>query len=166
MCIAQGPQRSDAGEARTRGPLSRVKHSTTEPLKVKTLKFILSSFSMFFFCHSYITHMNVFDRVSSETTWFGIMKSSTILSLLWKCYNHWWLPTGACELCSLLAIFQSVFLISHCNADFGCSIYWVVLAIQLTGWFVVFSGLGSLPCISGLQPLLDLGFWNCVCTFR
>ena len=33
MCLAQGPQRSDAGEARTRGPRSRVKHSTTEPLR-------------------------------------------------------------------------------------------------------------------------------------
>ena len=36
MCLAQGPQRSDAGEARTCGPsalLSRVKHSTTEPLR-------------------------------------------------------------------------------------------------------------------------------------
>ena len=30
MCLAQGPQRSDAGEARTRSPL--VKHSTTEPM--------------------------------------------------------------------------------------------------------------------------------------
>ena len=29
MCLAQGPQRSDAGEARTLR--SRVKHSTTEP---------------------------------------------------------------------------------------------------------------------------------------
>ena len=29
MCLAQGPQRSDAGETRTRVP-SRVKHSTTE----------------------------------------------------------------------------------------------------------------------------------------
>ena len=28
MCLAQGPQHSDAGEARTRGP--SVKHSTTE----------------------------------------------------------------------------------------------------------------------------------------
>ena len=27
---AQGPQRSDAGEAQTRAPWSRVKHSTTE----------------------------------------------------------------------------------------------------------------------------------------
>ena len=33
MCLAQGPQHSDAGEARTRGPWSRVKHSTTEPLR-------------------------------------------------------------------------------------------------------------------------------------
>ena len=32
MCLAQGPQRSDAGEARIRAPRSRVKHSTTEPL--------------------------------------------------------------------------------------------------------------------------------------
>ena len=32
MCLAQGPQRSDAGEAGTRGPQSQVKHSTTEPL--------------------------------------------------------------------------------------------------------------------------------------
>ena len=31
MCLAQGPQRSDAGEAQTRGP--SVKHSTTEPLR-------------------------------------------------------------------------------------------------------------------------------------
>ena len=33
MCLAQGPQRSDASEAQTRGPRSRVKHSTTEPLR-------------------------------------------------------------------------------------------------------------------------------------
>ena len=33
MCLAQGPRRNDAGEARTSGPLSRVKHSTTEPLR-------------------------------------------------------------------------------------------------------------------------------------
>ena len=33
MCLAQGPQRSDAGEARTRTPRSPVKHSTTEPLR-------------------------------------------------------------------------------------------------------------------------------------
>ena len=33
MCLAQGPQHSDAGEARNRGPRSRVKHSTTEPLR-------------------------------------------------------------------------------------------------------------------------------------
>ena len=35
------------------------------------------------------------------------MKSLTILSFLWKCYNLWWLPPGVCELCSLLAIFFS-----------------------------------------------------------
>ena len=33
------------------------------------------------------------------------MKSLTILSFLWKCYNLWWLRPGVCELCSLLAIF-------------------------------------------------------------
>ena len=32
MCLAQGPQHSDAGEAQTRDPSSGVKHSTTEPL--------------------------------------------------------------------------------------------------------------------------------------
>ena len=30
MCLAQGPQCSDAGEARTCGPLISIKHSTTE----------------------------------------------------------------------------------------------------------------------------------------
>ena len=32
MCLAQGPQRSDTGEARTRAPRSRVKHCTIDPL--------------------------------------------------------------------------------------------------------------------------------------
>ena len=41
MCLAQGPKRSDAGEAWTRGP-SRVKHSTTEPLRSHTLVGILT----------------------------------------------------------------------------------------------------------------------------
>ena len=33
MCLAQGPQRSDAGEARTATLRSRIKHTTTEPLR-------------------------------------------------------------------------------------------------------------------------------------
>ena len=33
MCLAQGPQRSDAGEDEPAAPQSRVKHSTTEPLR-------------------------------------------------------------------------------------------------------------------------------------
>ena len=33
MCLAQGPQHSDGGEARTAALRSRVKHSTTEPLR-------------------------------------------------------------------------------------------------------------------------------------
>ena len=33
MCLAQGPQRSDAGEAGTAAPGSQVKHSTTEQLR-------------------------------------------------------------------------------------------------------------------------------------
>ena len=33
MYLAQGPQRSDAGDAPTAAPGSRVKHSTTEPLR-------------------------------------------------------------------------------------------------------------------------------------
>ena len=41
MCLAQGPQRSDAGEAQTRSPsVSRVKHSTTEPLRSPCLSVI------------------------------------------------------------------------------------------------------------------------------
>ena len=33
MCLAQGPQHSDAGEAQPAVPQSRVKHSTTELLR-------------------------------------------------------------------------------------------------------------------------------------
>ena len=33
MCLAQGPQRSDAGEAHPAALRSRVKHSTIEPLR-------------------------------------------------------------------------------------------------------------------------------------
>ena len=33
MCLAQGPQRNDTGEARTPASRSRVKRSTTEPLR-------------------------------------------------------------------------------------------------------------------------------------
>ena len=50
--------------------------------------------------------MDIFINFFSETTWLRIMKSLTILSFLWKCYNLWWLPPGVCELCSLLAIFH------------------------------------------------------------
>ena len=32
MCLAQGPQRSDAGGLKPAAPWSPVKHSTTEPL--------------------------------------------------------------------------------------------------------------------------------------
>ena len=32
MCLAQGPQRSDTGEAQALSCRSRVKHSITEPL--------------------------------------------------------------------------------------------------------------------------------------
>ena len=41
MCLAQGPQRSDACEARTAAPRSRVKHSTTEPLRSQKITYIL-----------------------------------------------------------------------------------------------------------------------------
>ena len=40
MCHAQVPQRSDAGEARTRGP--SVKHSTTEPLRSHIMKLVFA----------------------------------------------------------------------------------------------------------------------------
>ena len=38
MCLAQGPQRSDSGEGRSRGP--SVKHSTIEPLLSLSLKIL------------------------------------------------------------------------------------------------------------------------------
>ena len=41
MCLAQGPQHSDADEARTWAPRSRVKHSTTEPLRSLVIVVIL-----------------------------------------------------------------------------------------------------------------------------
>ena len=37
------------------------------------------------------------------------------------------------------------------KADFRCSADWTVVTIQSTRWFGWFSGLGSLPCISGLH---------------
>ena len=37
MCLAQGPQRSDTGEARTRGPSASSQASATEPLRSKVL---------------------------------------------------------------------------------------------------------------------------------
>ena len=37
MCLSQGPQHNDVGEARTRDVWSWVKHSTTEPLRSNTL---------------------------------------------------------------------------------------------------------------------------------
>ena len=49
MCLAQGPQRSDAGEARTHGP--SVKHSTTEPLRSQNgLRVITIYKPVNFFC--------------------------------------------------------------------------------------------------------------------
>ena len=45
------------------------------------------------------------------------MKSLTILSFLWKCYNLWWPPPGVCELCSLLAIFVGFILLQFSGDD-------------------------------------------------
>ena len=42
------------------------------------------------------------------------------------------------ELQSCIPLFKALFLFSHCKAEFGRSIDWMVLAIQLTGWFVLF----------------------------
>ena len=84
-------------------------------MKMKVLIHILPSFFKFSIFPSVILIWHIwifFIKVFSETTWFRIMKSLTILSFLWKCYNLWWLPPGVCELCSLLAIFfQWIFFI-------------------------------------------------------
>ena len=47
MCIAQGSQRSDAGEAGTGASWSRVKHSTTEPLRSQLPFVIKTLFCLF-----------------------------------------------------------------------------------------------------------------------
>ena len=41
MCLAQGPQRTEAGEAQTQGPLVSSQASTTEPLRSLVLILIL-----------------------------------------------------------------------------------------------------------------------------
>ena len=41
------------------------------------------------------------------------------------------------ELQNYILLSKASFLFSHCNADFGCSIDWMVLAVQLTGCFWV-----------------------------
>ena len=46
MRLDQGPQCSDVGEARTRGPRSLVEHSTTEPLRSLISVFIVSTESI------------------------------------------------------------------------------------------------------------------------
>ena len=77
-------------------------------MKSKVLILILPSFFKFLIFPSItlIQHIwTFFIKVFSETTWSRIMKSLTILSFHWKCFNLWWLPLGVCELCSLLAIF-------------------------------------------------------------
>ena len=45
MCLAQWPQRSDAGKARTRDLLISSQHSTTEPLR--SIKIFYFSFDLF-----------------------------------------------------------------------------------------------------------------------
>ena len=80
-------------------------------MKNKVLILILPSFFKFLIFPSIFLIQHIwtfFIKVFSETTWSRIMKSLTILSFLWKCYNLWWLPPGVCELCSLLAIFITV----------------------------------------------------------
>ena len=54
MCLAQGPQRTDAGEARTREPsiLPRVKHSSPEPLR--SLYKLVSKVELTFLCFTFM----------------------------------------------------------------------------------------------------------------
>ena len=42
MCLAQGPQRSDASEARTRGPSVSSQDSTTKPLRSQSAVYIVT----------------------------------------------------------------------------------------------------------------------------
>ena len=66
MCLAQGPQRSDAGEARTCGPRSQVKHSTTEPLH--SLYFSCISFHGFPLLSLTLTYP-VYKTVKIQISW-------------------------------------------------------------------------------------------------
>ena len=42
------------------------------------------------------------------------------------------------ELQSKIPLFKALFYFFLCKAALGCAIDWMVLADQLTGWFVVF----------------------------
>ena len=52
--LAQEPQHKDAGEARTRDPRSRVKHSTTEPLRSMSIVHTLVRSSLHRYTDVYI----------------------------------------------------------------------------------------------------------------
>ena len=82
-------------------------------MKIKRLILILHSFFKFSIFPSVtpLQHIGTFfiSFLRNYLIWLRIMKSLTILSFLWKCYNLWWLPPGVCELCSLLAIFKWIY---------------------------------------------------------
>ena len=58
MCLAQGPQRSDAGEARTRGPSvsSQALYHWATALPVTPLEISIWAFELYFF--AYATKVN------------------------------------------------------------------------------------------------------------
>ena len=95
MCLAQGPQRSDAGEARTRALRSRVKHSITEPLRslysiVTTQHFILKLISFPAKIWHVILHL-VTPPLVVITAWilFGRAECMTSRSSDFKVHQIW-----------------------------------------------------------------------------
>ena len=76
MCLAQGPQRSDAGEPAALR--SRIKHSTTEPLRSRVAADIFSlNFILFLY-----NNMCTYNTITSHTYHFEIQKRDSEESLL------------------------------------------------------------------------------------
>ena len=60
MCLAQGPQRSDAGEVQTHGPSVSSQHSTIEPLRSQQLYYESKERSLVQNVNNFIFDKNVY----------------------------------------------------------------------------------------------------------
>ena len=99
MCLAQGPQRSDAGEARTRGPWSRVKHSTTEPLRSLDKAFKYADYYPHIGCH-YPSDLGYFENYF-ETNEKRVMGNAFVKIAINIFVPHIMTFTNKCHLCKI-----------------------------------------------------------------